>query len=175
MFIHIQLLRDNIKISKSFFWGGLHPQQIEVPRLGVESELQLSACTTATAMPDLSCVCNLHHSSWQRQMLNLLSKARDQTPILMVTSRVHYCWATIGTSLGWFKGKRNALFLEHMRLRIAPISKCSRKSQTYSSKFFIPWFCTAFVCLFVFHTSEGVPQMDIPIYTNPMAAVAWVL
>ena len=35
---------------------------MEVPRLGVESELQLPAYTTATATPDPSHVCNLHHS-----------------------------------------------------------------------------------------------------------------
>ena len=29
---------------------------VEVPRLGVESELQLPAYTTATAVPDLSCI-----------------------------------------------------------------------------------------------------------------------
>ena len=33
-------------------------------RLGVESELQLLAYATAIAMWDLSCVCDLHHSSW---------------------------------------------------------------------------------------------------------------
>ena len=33
---------------------GPHPQHIKVPRLGVESELQLPAYTTATAMPDPS-------------------------------------------------------------------------------------------------------------------------
>ena len=32
---------------------------MEVPRLGVESELQLLACTTATATQDLSHVCDL--------------------------------------------------------------------------------------------------------------------
>ena len=31
---------------------GLPPRHMEVPRLGVESELQLLAYTTATAMPD---------------------------------------------------------------------------------------------------------------------------
>ena len=36
---------------------------MEVPRLGVESELQLLAYTTATQDP--SCVGNLHHGSWQ--------------------------------------------------------------------------------------------------------------
>ena len=49
----------------SFFLGGgvflgPHLQHTEVPRLGVESELQLLAYTTATATPDLSCICNLH-------------------------------------------------------------------------------------------------------------------
>ena len=61
---------------------------MEVPGLGVESELQLPAYITATAMPDPTCVFDLHHSSWQRQILNPLSKARDWTYILMDTSRV---------------------------------------------------------------------------------------
>ena len=47
--------------------------------------------TTATAMPDLSCICDLHHSSWQHQILNPLNRARDQTSILMDTSWVCYC------------------------------------------------------------------------------------
>ena len=45
---------------------------MEVPRLGVELELQLPAYTTATATQDLSHVCNLYHSSWQYQILNLV-------------------------------------------------------------------------------------------------------
>ena len=60
-------------------------------RLGVELELQLPAYTTATAMLDLSCVCDWHHSSWQGQILNPLSEARDQTCILMDTGQVCYC------------------------------------------------------------------------------------
>ena len=44
---------------------GLLSWHMEVPRLGVESELQLPAYITATAMPDPSCVCDLHHSSRQ--------------------------------------------------------------------------------------------------------------
>ena len=71
-----------------FVFLGLHLQYMEVPRLGVESELQLSACATATAVQDLSLVCNLHHSSWQHWMLNPLSKARDQTLVLMDPSCV---------------------------------------------------------------------------------------
>ena len=37
-----------------FCFLGPHPQHMEVPRLGVESELRLLAYTTATAMQDLS-------------------------------------------------------------------------------------------------------------------------
>ena len=51
---------------------------MEIPRLGVELELQLPAYTTATAMPDPSRICDLQHSSWQYQILNPLSKDRDR-------------------------------------------------------------------------------------------------
>ena len=46
-----------------FVFLGLYLWHMEVPRLGVELEPQLPAYTIATAMPDLSRVCNLHHSS----------------------------------------------------------------------------------------------------------------
>ena len=49
---------------------------MEIPRLGVKSELQLLAYATATAMWDLRLVFDLHHSSWQHWVPNLLSKAR---------------------------------------------------------------------------------------------------
>ena len=48
-----------------FVFLGPHPQHMDVPRLGVESELQLLAYTTATATPDPSCVCDLHHTTSQ--------------------------------------------------------------------------------------------------------------
>ena len=54
---------------------------MEDPGLGVQSELHLQAYTTATAIWDLSHICNLHHSSQQHWILNPLSKARDQTHI----------------------------------------------------------------------------------------------
>ena len=54
----------------------------------VESELQLLAYAIATAIPDPSCVYNIHHSSQQHRILNPLSEARDRTHILMDTSRV---------------------------------------------------------------------------------------
>ena len=50
---------------------------MEVPRLGVESELELLAYTTARATLDPSCICDLHHSSQQHWILNLLSEDRD--------------------------------------------------------------------------------------------------
>ena len=54
----------------------------------IELELQLLNYATATAMPDLSCVRNLHYNAQQRWILNLLSKATDQTQVLMGTSQV---------------------------------------------------------------------------------------
>ena len=70
---------------------------MEVPRLGVESELQLLAYTTAISRQDLSCVCTLHRSSRQCQILNLLSEARDRTHNLMVPSWIRFCCAMMGT------------------------------------------------------------------------------
>ena len=36
----------------------------------------------------MSCICNLHHSSWPCQILNPLSETKDRTQILMDTSQV---------------------------------------------------------------------------------------
>ena len=63
---------------------------MEVPRLGVKSELQLPTYTTATAMPEPSHMCNLHHSSQQHQIPNPLSN-------LMVPSRIYCHCATTRT------------------------------------------------------------------------------
>ena len=75
-----------------FFFLELHPWHMEVSGLGlgVELELQLPAYTTATAMPDPTCVCDLHPSSWQCRILTPLSEARNGTRILMDTSQVRY-------------------------------------------------------------------------------------
>ena len=54
---------------------------MEVPRLGVKSELQLPATATATQDPNF---CYLYHSWWQHQILNPLRGAGDQTGILMI-------------------------------------------------------------------------------------------
>ena len=63
---------------------------MEVLRLEVESELQLPAYTTATAMPDVSLVCDLLHSSWQRRILNPLSEARDESCVLVDAGQVRH-------------------------------------------------------------------------------------
>ena len=99
-----ELLELFFSLSLLFFFFflaflGLYPWHMEVPRLGVKPELQLLAYTTVTAMLDPSNVCNLHHSLWQPQILNSLSKARDQICILMDTSWVCFHWATSGTPL----------------------------------------------------------------------------
>ena len=60
---------------------------MEAPRLGVESELQLPAYATATALQDLSCIYDLCHSLWQH-FLNPLTEARDRVCILTETSQV---------------------------------------------------------------------------------------
>ena len=78
-----------------FFWGGWFfffqaaLPAYEVPRLGVESELQPLPYDTATVTWDPSCVFDLHHSSQQHQILNSLCKAKDRTHIFMDPSQVH--------------------------------------------------------------------------------------
>jgi len=81
------------------FWGeggflGLHPWHMEIPRLGVESELQLPACATATATWDPSLIFDPYHSSWQHRILNPLTEARGQTSNLMAPSWIRFRCAT---------------------------------------------------------------------------------
>ena len=67
-----------------FLW--LHMQHMEVPRLEVKSQLQIQACSAATATLDLGCIwayvaaaCN------NARFLTPLSEARDQTRFLTDT------------------------------------------------------------------------------------------
>ena len=84
-----QWAREELFFGGFFVFLGPYPQHMKVPRLGVQSELQLLAYTTAIAALDPSCICNLHHSSRQHQIPNPLSKARDRTQVLMDASQVH--------------------------------------------------------------------------------------
>ena len=53
--------------------------------------------TRTTATPDLSHVCDLHHNSQQRQILNPLSEARDRTHNLVVPRCIRFHCFTTGT------------------------------------------------------------------------------
>ena len=85
MFIKRQARSDGIRLGKEGRYGraeklkhcisdgtfvvcvfvhlGPHPQHVEVPRPGVESELQLPAYSTATATPDPSHVYTTAHGN----------------------------------------------------------------------------------------------------------------
>ena len=90
---------------------GLYMWHTEVPRLGVESQLQM-AYATVTGTQNPSCICDLHHSSWQHQMLNSLSKARDQMriPILIRFTTTELHWKL---PFGFFKGMIHTSFVKH--------------------------------------------------------------
>ena len=76
---------------------GLYLWHMEIPRLGVESELQLPFYATATAMQDPSHICDLYHSSQQCWIPNPLSEAGDRTLILMDARWICFRCATTGT------------------------------------------------------------------------------
>ena len=99
-----------------FVFLGPHPRHMEVPRLGVESELQVPAYTTATITPDPSQVCDLHYSSQQCQILSPLSKAGDRTRIFADIRWVCYHWATTGTPHLCFLKKKKKKGLNNSKL-----------------------------------------------------------
>ena len=126
-----------------FFFAllALHPRQMEVPRLGIQSELQLPACTTATAMQDPSHICALHHSSRKRQIPDPLSEARDWTRILTDTSWIHFqhhngnSFFFLPSSLSFF-----SFFLSFIDLQCCANFYCTAKwpSRTYIYILFLP-------------------------------------
>ena len=79
-----------------FFPLGPLSWHMEVPRLGVESELQLLPCVTDSVTWDLNGICDLHHCSQQR-------KARDRTCILTDASGICFHHATMGTPRPYVK------------------------------------------------------------------------
>ena len=102
-----------------------HPQHMEVPRLGVESELHLLPCTIGTATWDPSHVCDLHHSSRQGRTLKPLSEARDRTSILMdivgfITAEPH--WELLHSLLEKRLSSRSAPPLQTRMCTLAPSS-----------------------------------------------------
>ena len=76
----LNLLNHNGNFYLPFFFFFLWMQlwHMEVPRLGVKSELQLLPYATATAMPDLSRICDLHSTAHGKAgSFNPRSEARD--------------------------------------------------------------------------------------------------
>ena len=61
------LIPSFVVVVVAISWAA--PTAMEVPRLGVESELQPPAYARATATRDPSRVCNLHHSSRQSRIV----------------------------------------------------------------------------------------------------------
>ena len=79
-----------------FFWFlELHLQHMEASRLGQGANQSCSSQPTPTR--DLNRICDLYHSSWQCQILNLLSKTRDRTCNLIVPSQIHFPGTMMGT------------------------------------------------------------------------------
>ena len=96
-FLRSQIKEQSLLTSMTFFFFffffvflGPCPWHMQVPRLGVESELYLMAYTTATSTPNPSRVCDLHYGSWQCQILNPPREARDRTCIFMDTSQIRF-------------------------------------------------------------------------------------
>ena len=83
---HIKLCVQKCFLQCVFFFLGPNLQHMEVPMVGVESELQLQAYTTATATPCQSHIFDLHSDLQQCQIFNPLTEARDQTHILTETT-----------------------------------------------------------------------------------------
>ena len=71
--VYIKVAKRGGVLGGGLFVLGLHPRHMEIPRVGVQSELDLPA----TATPDPRHVCNLHHSSQQGWILIPLGGAKD--------------------------------------------------------------------------------------------------
>ena len=84
-----------------FCFLGPHPQHMEVPRPGVGLELQLPA--TATAMPDLSLLCHLHHSSQQLWIPDPMSKVRIKPASSWILVRFVSLSHNRNSGIGFFK------------------------------------------------------------------------
>ena len=79
------MFEDPVEFNTFFLPFKPDLQHIEVLGLGVKLELQLLADATAMATPVPSCICKLHCSFQQHQVLNPPREARDQIQILMDT------------------------------------------------------------------------------------------
>ena len=69
--------RAFVRVCAFFFGGGVTPVAYGSSQARGQIGAQPLAYTKVTAMPDPSCVFDLHHSSRQCRILNSLSEARD--------------------------------------------------------------------------------------------------
>ena len=83
------------------FWFVFGATPVAYTRSQARGRLRaVAAYPTATATPNPSHICNLHHGSRQQWIVNSLSKARDWTHILMNIGWIYYHWATRVTPNG---------------------------------------------------------------------------
>ena len=127
---------------------------MKVPRLRVQSELQLLPYTRASNTGP-SHICDLHHSSWQYWILNPLSETRDRTHILIGTNWVH-----------------NLLSHSRNSLVVSLLSKCYNKSNNFGITYgifnftinflmFSTFTFNTFVFQFYFRKDLGHAQMIV--------------
>ena len=82
---------------------GLYLQHMEVPRLGIWNRAAAEAYTTATATTDLSHICDLQHSSWQRaKFLTHWVRPGIKPTSSRILVRFLTHWATLGTPASVF-------------------------------------------------------------------------
>ena len=103
-------------------------------------------------MPDPSRICNLHHSSLPRQILNPLSEVRDQTCNLMVPSVIGFRCATMRTS-----------FFVVVVFKAPPVEVCRLGVE---SDLQLPAYATATAMLDPSHICNLTPQLVI---LNPLS------
>ena len=93
----MQPKKSQLSLVCSFFvFLGPQSQNMEIPRRGVESELQLLAYTTATAMPDPSHICNLPHSSWLRYLTHWMRPGIEPESAWTLVGFINH-WAMMET------------------------------------------------------------------------------
>ena len=80
-----------------FVFIGPRPQHMEVPRLGFKSELKLLVYTTATAIWDLSHICDLHHSHGNARSLTHWARPGMEAASSWILAGFVNHWATTGT------------------------------------------------------------------------------
>ena len=125
-------------VPLSFVLLGPHPRHMEVPRPEGSnwnpSQSCLPASTTAPAMQDLSRVCELHHSSWQGQILNPLSKARNRTHVLMAARQVRQPLSHDGNTSVYILLSGHSVAFSVVEKPVASIDRGSREcDEAYGS------------------------------------------